>query len=49
MADWEVYKTNVDDMEIDTEEEDMTNYLVEDNDYNYIDYKKQAHSYSAKK
>ena len=54
MTDWEIYKSNVDDMEIDTEEEDMGLYMNNDQDgedtssYNGNYYQRQAHSYTAK-
>lgn len=47
MTDWEVYKSNVDDMEIDTEEEDMSLYFnQEDDKYNDNYYQRQSFSYT---
>lgn len=52
MTDWEIYKSNVDEMEIDTEEEDMSLYLNneqdEDNNYNDNYYQRQSFSYTPK-
>lgn len=50
MTDWEVYKSNVDDMEIDTEEEDMSQYIDQNDDGNYNEnyYQRQSFSYTPK-